>query len=243
MARSLFVRPADDLIRTATLVATAEDSAYPVENLQDGDPASVFKAGATATTVTATHTSAVRRLAGMINTSNLAGATVTVGGVTFTVPARTADGQCVNGFLALSLGAATSTAFAISGASVNVQIGELVLASAVTELEWMYGVEFVARRRSSRQRTFLGSDLVYDTGIRQRRASGRVLRDGARAAITALWESAKGDVLPFLLVPDQSVNDAWYVRFVSGDQRYARVGPNATEMPIDVEEVSMGLVL
>jgi hypothetical protein len=46
-----------------------------------------------------------------------------------------------------------------------------------------------------------------------------------------------------LIIPDQAVNEAHYVRFVADAQNYRRVIPNATEMPIEVEEVSMGLVL
>jgi hypothetical protein len=39
------------------------------------------------------------------------------------------------------------------------------------------------------------------------------------------------------------VNEAHYVRFATDAQAYRRIIPNATEMPIDVEAVSMGLVL
>jgi hypothetical protein len=131
----------------------------------------------------------------------------------------------------------------ISGASANVQIGRICLVSALTDMPWLYGLEMYRRHPVSAIRTFGESEHVYDKGLSIWGARGLVNREASRSAIEGLWASAKGRNIPWLIIPDQAVNEAHYVRFVADAQNYRRVIPNATEMPIEVEEVSMGLVL
>jgi hypothetical protein len=239
---SAFAPPSADIFTTATLGATNEDADYPIENAQDYNPANPFKATTTSTTITVTHSSSARKAVAFIN-HNLVGATVTVGGVSVTIPSRTLDGQCVNAWKLLDLGAGTSTSIVISGASANVQIGRICLVSALTDMPWLYGLEMYRRHPVSAIRTFGESEHVYDKGLSIWGARGLVNREASRSAIEGLWASAKGRNIPWLIIPDQAVNEAHYVRFVADAQNYRRVIPNATEMPIEVEEVSMGLVL
>jgi hypothetical protein len=239
---SAFAPPSADIFTTATLGATNEDADYPIENAQDYNPANPFKATTTSTTITVTHSSSARKAVAFIN-HNLVGATVTVGGVSVTIPSRTLDGQCVNAWKLLDLGAGTSTSIVITGASANVQIGRICLVSALTDMPWLYGLEMYRRHPVSAIRTFGESEHVYDKGLSIWGARGLVNREASRSAIEGLWASAKGRNIPWLIIPDQAVNEAHYVRFVADAQNYRRVIPNATEMPIEVEEVSMGLVL
>jgi hypothetical protein len=240
---SAFAPPSADLFTTATLVATNEDADYPIENAQDYNPANPFKATTTSTTITVTHSSAARKAVAFINTSDLTGATITVGGVSVTYAARTLDGQCVNFWKLLDLGAATSTSIVITGAPATVQIGRICLVSALTDMPWLYGLEMYRRHPVSAIRTFGESEHIYDKGLSIWGARALVNRESSRSAIEGLWASAKGRNIPWLLIPDQAVNEAHYVRFVTDAQQYRRIIPNATEMPIDVEAVSMGLVL
>jgi hypothetical protein len=247
MGKAYVVSPAADLWTSASLSATNEDADYPDSNSQDYDPANPFKATTTASTITATHSSSARKLIALINTSNLVGATITAGGVSVTPAARTADGQCVNVFKVLDLGAGTSTALAISGASVNVQIGRVVLASAIIELNWVWGGAGAVGEDSewptNEIPTHGGSVLLYEKGYRIRRASGRLMRESDRATWLALAQAAKGRVIPFLFIPDIDVNDCWYVRLAESSVRALKRMRNVTDVSIELEEVSSGLPL
>lgn len=246
MAKAYVVSPANAI--TYTVSATNENSSYPDDNLLDRDPGKPFKATTTATTITLTHASAARKVIGFINPSVLAGAaTFTAGGVAVTCPARTSDGQAVNPFKVLDLGAATSTSVVISGASATVQIGEIVLGSALTDVNWVWGssggfnidVEWPTKTL----RTFYRSDLIYDTGIRVRRASGRLMRESDRTTWLAIAQAATGNNNPFLFIPDLDVNDCWYVRLAESSIRALRRMQNVTDVTITLEEVSSGLPL
>ena len=248
MGKAAIAYPSDDLITSATVSATNENATYPDGNLQNYDPADPFKATTTATTITVTHTSAARRAVAFINTSNLVGAsTFTVGGVAVTPVARTADGQCVNCWRDLSLGAATSTSIVISGAPATVQIGRICLVSTLRELNWVWGSGGQVGEDydwpTNEITTFGGSTLMYNKGYRVRRASGRVMRETDRQTLLALAQSAQGRNIPFLFIPDVDVNDAWYVRLSSNTLRALKRMRNVTEVPIEVEDVSMGLPL
>lgn len=248
MGKSYAISPANAIAYTASF--TNENASYPDGNLFDLDPAVPFKATTTATTGTLTHASLARKIIAVINPSVLAGAsTYTAGGVAVTCPARTADGQAANHFKVLDLGASTTTSVVISGATVTVQIGELVLGSALTELNWTWGGnspgtsdDYTWPTRGP-GKTFYGSDLFYNTGVRLRRASGKMNRQADRATWLALAQAAQGRNIPFVFIPDLDVNDCWYVRFASDTLASLRRMTNATDMTITLEEVSSGLVL
>jgi len=247
MGKSYVISPAQQI--TYTVSATNENSSYPDDNLLDRDPQNPFKATTTATTITLSHSSAARKVIAVINPSVLAGAsTFTAGGVAVTCPARTADGQAVNPFQVLDLTAATSTSVVISGASATVQIGEIVLASAMTELNWTWGLDAPGVAESyewpeRELRTFYRKSLIYDTGIRVRRAEGKLKREAERVVWRAIAQAAKGRAIPFVFIPDIDVNDCWYVRLAESSLEALRRMTNVTDVTIALEEVSNGLVL
>jgi hypothetical protein len=247
MGKSYVISPAQQI--TYTVSATNENSSYPDDNLLDRDPQNPFKATTTATTITLSHASAAREVIAFINPSVLAGAsTFTAGGVAVTCPARTADGQAVNPFRVLDLTAGTSTSVVISGASATVQIGELVLASAMTELNWTWGANAPGVTESyewpeRELRTFYQKSLIYDMGIRVRRAYGQLKRESDRATWLAIAQAAKGRAIPFVFIPDIDVNECWYVRLAESSLDALKRYQNATDVTIALEEVSNGLVL
>lgn len=246
MGKAYAVSPADAI--TYTVTSTNEDSTYTDDFLLDRNPAKPFKATTTATTLSLTHSSLARKVIGFINPSVLAGAsTFTAGGVAVTCPARTSDGQAVNPFKVLDLGASTTTSVVISGASATVQIGELVLGSALTDLNWIWGgsegFTIDTDWPTSELQTFGGTDNIYDKGYRVRRASGRLKRETDRATWLALAQSAKGRNIPFLFIPDIDVNECWYVRFASTTLSALRHAQRVTDVQIALEEVSSGLPL
>ena len=246
MGKAYVVSPANAITYTAT--ATNENASYPATNLYDLDPQDPFKATTTATTISATHASLARKVIGVINPSVLAGAsTFTAGGVAVTCPARTADGQAVNPFKVLDLGASTTTPIVISGASVTVQIGEIVLGSALTDVNWVWGAagsvgidyDWPTRELT----TFYDTHLIYDKGIRIRTASGKLKRETDRLTWLAIAQAAKGRNIPFLFIPDIDVNDCWYVRLAETSLRGLRQMQNVSDVTITLEEMSNGLVL
>jgi hypothetical protein len=248
MGKAAIARPALDLWTAATLTASNEDADYPIENSQDYNPANPFKATGVSTTIDATHTSAAREAIAFINTSLLVGtSTFTAGGVAVTPAARTADGQCVNCWKRLDLGASTTTQIVITTAPATVQIGRIVLVSDVTELNWIWGAGGQVGEDyewpTTKIVTFGGTKHVYDKGYRIRTARGTVKRETDRQTLLTLAQSAKGENVPFLFIPDVDVNDAWYVRLSSSTLAALKKMRNVTDVSIDFVEESSGLPL
>jgi hypothetical protein len=240
-----------------TLSMTNADSTFPAANGTDLDPATVLKATTTSTVITLTHSGSVTAVGFAIINHNLVGATVTLangGGYSqaITIPARSSDGQCVNAWRDMRADAntaATVWTLTITGASANVAIGELVMVTALRRVTWLTivgGTEASFRWHWPKRihRTFYGSRLVYDTGVRMRAASGESLTEADRALFLALAQSAKGASYGFLFIPDSSVNDAWFVvipdmsEIVSGFQ-----SATISRVQFAIEEVSSGLPL
>ena len=248
MGKAYVVSPAHAITYTASATNESADPLYSDSNLFDRDPQNPFFATTTATTITLSHSSAARKWIGVANTSRLNGAsTFTAGGVAVVGAARTADGQCVNSHKVLDLTAGTSTSVVISGASETVKIGELVLASALTDLNWVWGAAGSVGRDydwpNRELTTFYDKHLIYDKGIRSRSASGKLRRESDRATWLAIAQAAKGRNIPFAFIPNLDENDWWYVRLADTSLRALLVMQNVSDVVITLEEVSNGLVL
>jgi hypothetical protein len=87
--------------------------------------------------------------------------------------------------------------------------------------------------------TRLGSVIRHGADIRTRWARGTVDLLESESLMRALAASAKGSILPFLFIPDEATNDAWYVRH-SGDFELAYPDLDVREVPFAVEEVASG---
>lgn len=238
-ANSKFAYPSDDLVASGTMFTADEDLDYPVENLQDDDPANVYKSGSTTATISVAHASSARYFVAVFNHNLTSGA---VGGIPLTIPARTSDGQSLPAYATLNLGAGISTLLSFTAAS-NVQVGKVVLVPSLRDLFWLYGLEMYRRHPVNSIRTGWESEVLYDKGISLWGARGMVNRETSRTAIEGLWLAAKGRIKPWMLIPDINTPEPQLVRFTSDTQSYRRIIPNATEMPIEVESVSSGLPL
>lgn len=141
----------------------------------------------------------------------------------------------------------TASTFRLSINSANdqpIQVGRLLLLSALREMETdvRYGGEEQEERIVIADPTELGVETMYDFYNVQRRFNGSFgFRPDETAALRALWRSARNRVLPWLLIPDQAVNDAWLVRFE--DVAFSRVHSTIdfNEHPFRVRELSRGL--
>ena len=257
MGAPLLSYPSDNASTGATFSQTNANSAYPASNAKDLDPGTPAKATTTATTFTLTLAGSTTLEAILIANHNLVGATVTLTNTAsysqaITIPARTADGQCVNAWRDMRSDAnrtATVWTLTITGASANVSIGEIALLTTLRAVPWITtvggGATFASTwPKRGPGRTFYGHRLLYDTGTRHRMAEGQCETEAAKATFLALIQSAKGASLPFFFVPDRSVNDAWLAQIpdastIAWEVQHAGV---ITGIRFGIEEVPMGLV-
>lgn len=248
-AKTLYAYPTDDIVTTGTVTMSGALTGYPATNIKTYDPSQICLTGGTSSTIVITPGGS-RTVEGIaiINhnwtTATLSSSAGSIGAIT--MPARSLDGQCINAFLDLRLlsnRTGSSFTIAVSGAA-NVGVGRICLVTTLRELRWRWGgsagVQFREDWPNVEMRTFYQSRLVWERGVRVRSASGVVAVEEDRPALMNLARAAKGSTIPWLLIPEQTVNDAMYVRF-TGPFEWTRQVPDASEIPIDVEEAPMGL--
>jgi hypothetical protein len=84
---------------------------------------------------------------------------------------------------------------------------------------------------------------IYDLGVTRRSLAGTLdTTDVGLAAVRAWWQNTRGRARPFLLIPDESVNDAWFVRWAGDLDPTLQINDRNT-IPMDFQEVSRGLYL
>jgi hypothetical protein len=235
--------PGDDLayVGTASVTAGTADAAYPVTNALDDDPANICKATGNSLTIRVTTPSAVPLAVAAINTN---AETLTFDGGSMPIPTAEPDGQRRHPWLNLRLtppSAGTTWDFAFSRASGVVWVGRLVLLVALYELPLKYGLRVGRNRPGDVEiQTRLGSVIRHGAQIRRRWARGQVDLIEAESLMRAQEASAKGSLLPFLFIPDEATNDAWFVRHLANDWSLTYPNYDVREVPFGVEEVSSG---
>lgn len=230
----------DNLSLTASFSMTNEDADYPAANLEDANPAKVAKSTTTSTTITVTTSNLSVKAVALFNTNAV---TATVEGVGVTIPSVDVDGQRIHGWLdrrTSPLGPTTTWDIVLGRVSGAVWIGHIALLTDLDPLNLKYGLQ-VGRKRpgDTRHETRLGAVIVTGQQIRTRWAKGVVDLEEDETQIRNMEASAKGGVLPFILIPDEATNDAWLVRFASEFQlTYSNYG--VREMPLSFDELSSG---
>jgi hypothetical protein len=230
----------------------AAATGYPASNVGNRNPAKPFKATGTSATIRATFGASQVLVGVAIINHNLAGATsvsITSGsGLSQTIPiAANSGGQrtdAILDFSAASSGQRTSTTFDIvvsGGALGNVAIGEVLLLTAIRDLNWLWGLtvkpEYLVKTAG---KTFGASPLKYPKRIRIRRVSAVIDAQTEEAGQRIHFEEAQGETFPWLLWYDVAVNDAMYVQFVPGSFSWSPQSLGFTQIPIEAEELSSG---
>jgi hypothetical protein len=224
---------------------------YPLTNLNTSRPDLPSKTTGTTATYRATFGGAKTILAIAVIHHNLSGLTLVVtnnnsmASTNLVMPAATADGHPVNGWVNLT-GIATSATqwnIAISGAAANIAIGKILLIETIRTLDVTWGVTHGDRHPVLQHRTDLDVALIYDLGVRLKTFTGDVVRESERAALTALHRDAKGMVTPWWFVPESAVNEALMVRFTTPELVWQRENLNASNTSIELEEATAGLIL
>lgn len=132
------------------------------------------------------------------------------------------------------------------------QVGRLMLLTTLRTLgrDVRYGVDEMEEFRYIEHPTELGIPTMYDLGGKERGFAGEfALNDTQAQELIDLHRSAHGRIMPWLLIPDANVNDAWLVRFEENRwnrMRETLVIEDGIEsfhniMPYKVREVSRGL--
>lgn len=243
-----YARPADDAIEFAedlglSLGMTNEDPDYPVLNLLDDDPATVAWATANGTTITLNFTTAVTPKAiALINTN---AAVATINGIDIPIPPpqffTSADRLNPWRFLTLPSGTLYTLTLAAEPGEPRVWIGRICLLRELWPLNVRYGFSIgVTRPGRVFLTTRLGSKIVHDADIRLRTASGVVNLKEDEMMLRGLEASARGQLTPWVFIPDDRENDAWYVRFRTDEFLTTYPDYDVAEIPLAVEELSNG---
>jgi len=237
----LVALPGDDAVWTATVAMSTEDAAFPASNLKTGDPAEVAKSTGTSTTITITTSSITPVAVALINTN---AELASINGDPIAIPALDPDGQRKHAWMDMRgspSGTGTSWTIVLSRASGVVWCGRIVLATAIYDLNLKYGLKRGRKRPGDiEMRTRLGSVVRYGAQIRTRWASGVVDLIENETLLAQLEASAKGSLLPFLFVPDELTNDAWFVTFTANDFVVTIPDYDVRESPLSFEELSSG---
>lgn len=210
----LFMRP-DEIATRGASVATsagATDTDYTDEWLCDGEVGQPVRSTNGTVTWSATFTSAEVGLVVLANCDSDVNATLG-GGVSGTVVAGALqpDGIRLNGFALQSPANETNITVAFSGAAQAVVLGELFAGKYRT-----LGLPLIATDQrepedfTRRNSLDLASIAGYDPGLAARKWSGTWLMSTAEKAIVDGWFLAqRNGTRPGIVIPDDTVNDAW----------------------------------
>jgi hypothetical protein len=135
----------------------------------------------------------------------------------------------------------TTWTIVLSRVTGVVWIGRIVLVTALYDLHLKYGLQMGRNRPGDVEiRTRLGSVIRHGAQIRTRWAQGVVDDIANEPLLKGLELSSKGSLLPFLFIPDENQNDAWFVTFRANDFSIGYPDIDVRAIPFAVEELSGG---
>lgn len=259
----LYALPSDDLAGSATTVATIgspsdEDSEYPAENLiaptntghlnLPSRPAKLLDTSggweltfASPITVGGLHLVYHNLDEGLDVTLEPDGGTP----ITITIPAQWENEWWISPWKTFTPQSSAIWRLLINGTnSLPVQVGRLLLYNEWRQMptDVRYGVEEAEDQGMIEHVTEGDVETMYELFGPRRSVSGEIsLTDDEKPDLLTLFRSARNRILPWSLVPDATVNDAWFVRFA--EARWSRVHETigAHVFPFRVRELSRGL--
>lgn len=165
--------------------------------------------------------------------------------VSITIPPWTEDGWSVSPFLEFDPQTDDTWTLAINGAnSSNVQVGRLLLFQALRDLETdvRWGVVEDEEQGQIEQETEAGVETLFELFGPRRSFAGEFALSNTKASeLITLHRTARNRILPWLLIPDVDINDAWFVRFMETRWTRTRENPDHNIFPFRVKELSRGL--
>jgi hypothetical protein len=251
---------------TASVDSGTADTDYPIANAVDYNPAKPVKLTTTTGSFLFDFGVATRQdvvalihhnLTAGLNVRYQMNATNAWGAPTvdaaFTIPAYREDLYPVNPFIDLTgVSGYSASGFRYGRVKVTgtnaaaVAIGEIVIIGTKRTMSLLNGtVEVSEERKIVEHSTDYGVATIFDLGVTIRHMKGRVTNTAAQlSALESQWRSSRGRALPWLLVPDSTVNDAWFVRWSDAMKviAYPDISTKA-QFPFAVDEVGRGLYL
>lgn len=262
-----YALPSDDLGADATVTASAEDTEYPAENLVAPTNTGHLNLPSRPAKLTTTSGSWVLDCGSAISPTAIAliyhnliaGLAVAIQGnasdswgapsfsQAITIPAWREDDWPVSPFALLAGSPPPSYRYwrlVITGTNDNpVQVGRLMLVNLrqmANDVRW--GVVEEEEQGLIEHATEAGVETIYELfGPRRSFAGEFALTDTTSAELLTLFRSARSRILPWLLIPDDDVNDAWLVRFQENRWSRTRETINHNIFPFRVQELSRGL--
>ncbi len=208
-----FISPAKMCTLGASVTGTVE-TGYDADALCDGDPSNPVRTTSTGASFTATGTS-VAGVNGVVlaHTNLIGGLNVTIGSDlsgTLVTPAVPNDGIPLNGWKEVTPATADSVSITLSGNDTTVVIGELI-AGVLETIGLRYGASF-----QEDNYRIAGDSPVrrvgYDMGYASRILSMDTVITAAQLASIEAWRRAcRQTSRPSVLIPYDTVNDAWLV--------------------------------
>lgn len=256
-----YALPADDLAGTAaSVVASAEDPEYVALNLiaptntghlnLPSRPAKLVTSSGYWELTFAAPVSI--QVAALIYHNFDAGLDVTLepsGGtpIPITIPSRWENGWWPSPFEQFEPQTASVWRLSINAAnSVLPQIGRLILLGSggfrdlTNDVRW--GVEEIEDQGQIEHMTEGGVETLYELfGPRRSFVGEFALENDTATTLITLYRSARNRIVPWLLIPDIDVNDAWFVRFSDTSWSRTREIINHNIFPFRVRELSRGL--
>lgn len=165
----------------------------------------------------------------------------------FVVPSATEDGWSVSPWMFLE-GSPSYRYWALAVDGPNsidpIRVGRLMLLGTLRQMQndVRWGVIEEEEHHILEHATDLGIETIYELGGKRRRFSGEFALDNSTSnEFITLCRSAKSRLTPWLLIPDETVNDAWIVRFE--EPRWARTREiiDHNIFPYRVRELARGL--
>lgn len=130
--------------------------------------------------------------------------------------------------------------------SILPQVGRLLLYGSggfrdlTNDVRW--GVEETEEQGQIEQVTEAGVETLFELfGPRRSFVGELALKDATAENLLTLYRSARNRILPWTLIPDLSINDAWFVRFTDPNWSRTREMIEHNIFPFRVTELSRGL--
>jgi hypothetical protein len=221
-----------------------EDPDYPADNLAEANPAKPAKSTALSASVSIVTPAATIVAAALFNT-NATQAAIAAGGPAefFAIPDLDLDGQRVDPWLDLRaspLGPATTWSIGLE-ADDPVVIGQIALLVALHPLNLKYGLRRGRKRPGDVEHvTRSGTVLRSGANIRTWWARGLADLEEDETLHRNLEASAKGSLIPFVFIPDENTNEAWFGRFASNDFEIGLSNYSLREFPFQFDQMSSG---
>lgn len=218
------------------------DASYPASEAKDGDSASATKITGTSGTLRATLGGSRLAVGAAIFWTNATSISLQNGAglnVAMTPMARDGDGYINASWIDLT-GIALTTSnvwdwvLSKSG-SQPIEVGEIRLVKTWSDIPLLYGIK-TARRRPGNEllTTRLGSELEWVSNVRAEAWGGTLNQHDYLDAMRELEAQSSGSRMPFVLIPNTTINRAVLVKFPHGTD-FEHVRADSTSSVIDVK--------